>query len=497
MSAESPDKNGTASPLYIRVFSSLASDIVSGKRKAGEKLPSIRNCASDLGISKNTVEAAYYELLAEGYIESRPKSGFFVCEISSSLKKRWAQTDEPDHEQKKRQDVPEQGTEAHYIDLQADRIDESLFPYTVLRKLYRETVSGNKAGLFLKKGESQGEAEFRSAISTYLSWSKGLVCSEDSIIIGAGTEYLLQLASKIIQRYAAIGTENPNPAGKAAPVHLQFLLEEPGYEKIRTIAADEGCIVKGISVDTEGISSKSLPCSDSLPYLVNAVYVTPAHQYPLGITMSYSRRKELLSWAKKTKSFIIEDDYDSDFYYTGRILPSLQSMDDNDSVLYMGTFSRSLAPSMRVSYLVLTKKLLLIYQQYFKHYSCTVSRIEQHVIEQFMTEGHFERHINRTRKVYRQRRDFMMKALYQQIPGAVISGEHAGLHLILELPFSGNRTVFEQRALDRGVKITTLEHPGTDTILCIIGYAHLREEEMNEAAQILGEIADSNIQGLI
>ena len=491
MSAESPDKNGTASPLYIRVFSSLASDIVSGKRKAGEKLPSIRNCASDLGISKNTVEAAYYELLAEGYIESRPKSGFFVCAISSSLKKRWTQTTQHSVPARREQTMTATASETDCIDLQADRIDESLFPYTVLRKLYRQTVSGNKAGLFLKKGESQGEEEFRSAISTYLSWSKGLLCSGDSIIIGAGTEYLLQLAIKIMQKYGEIAADTPSPA------NLQFLLEEPGYEKIRSIVADERCTVTGIPVDKEGIKISRLTSADPLPYSINAVYVTPAHQFPLGITMSFSRRKELLSWAKNTSSFIIEDDYDSDFYYTGRILPALQSMDDNDSVLYMGTFSRSLAPSMRVSYLVLTKKLLSIYQQYFKHYSCTVSRIEQHVIEQFMTEGHFERHINRTRKVYRQRRDIMLRSMEKNLPHAGISGEHAGLHFILELPFSGSRTVFEQKALESGVKVKTLEHPGTDTILCIIGYAHLTAEEMNKAAQILGEIADANKQEVL
>ncbi|MBP7479254.1 MAG: PLP-dependent aminotransferase family protein [Spirochaetaceae bacterium] len=461
-------------PLYLRVFSAIASDIVNGKRKEGEKLPSIRNCASDLGISKNTVEAAYYELLAEGYIESRPKKGFFVCAVSSSLKKRW--TTGASYQQTKEHKEPHSLVpDTGLIDLQANSIDESLFPYTVLRKLYRETVSGNKAGLFLTKGEAQGDSVFRTAISRYLSWSKGLLCSEDSIIIGAGTEYLLQFAIKILHRYRQI------KQGINSPV--SFLLETPGYDKIRSIVVDEGCTVTNIPLDNEGITIQSLMNDIRTS---RTVYVTPAHQYPLGITMSYRRRKELLEWAKKTDSFIIEDDYDSDFYYTGKILPPLQSMDDNDTVLYMGTFSRSLAPSMRVSYLVLNKKLLSIYQQYFKHYSCTVSRIEQHVIEQFMTEGHFERHINRTRKVYRQRRDAMIRLLLQNFPQGKIFGEHAGLHFIFELPSTVSGSVFEQTALEKGLKIKTLESPiNTGNFLCLIGYAHLTEEDMKKTNDII------------
>jgi GntR family transcriptional regulator / MocR family aminotransferase len=484
MITKESSKTDTSSPLYLRVFSSLASDIVSGKRKTGEKLPSIRNCASDLGISKNTVEAAYYELLAEGYIESRPKSGFYVCAISSSLKKRWAQIDAVNSTEKKQPPLTAQNTEDEHIDLQANSIDESLFPYTVLRKLYRETVSGNKAGLFLKKGEAQGDMELRTAISTYLSWSKGLLCSEDAIIIGAGTEYLLQFAIKILHQYG-----NEQNGGKSK---VNFLLEEPGYEKIRSIVSDEQCSVTGIEVDHEGIIIEKLPKSLQAVSTIQTVYVTPAHQFPLGVTMSYKRRKELLLWAKQNKGFIIEDDYDSDFYYTGRILPALQSMDDNDTVLYMGTFSRSLAPSMRVSYLVLNKKLFSIYEKFFLHYSCTVSRIEQHVIEQFITQRHFERHINRTRKVYRLRRDFMMKALYQQIPEAVISGEHAGLHFMLELPCSMEREIFEHKAVQYGLRIRTLYSKGLKgKILCIIGYAHLTEKEMQNAVEIIVRILAS------
>lgn len=464
-------------PLYLRVFTSIAQDIISGNRKAGEKIPSIRNCASDLGISRNTVEAAYYELLAEGFIESRPKSGFYVCAVSSSLKKRWAQTDSS--YQLEIQEKFEDDTAQNYIDLQANRIDESLFPYTVLRKLYRETVSGHKAGLFLKKGNAQGDLGVRSAICSYLSWSKGLICSEDSIIIGAGTEYLLQLAIKILHRYRL------EQLGEK--VRINFLLEEPGYEKIRSIVTDEQCTAKGIQVDSEGILISQLQKFTPEDQLLHAAYVTPAHQYPLGVTMSYKRRKELLLWAKQNKSFIIEDDYDSDFYYTGRIQPPLQSLDDNDSVLYVGTFSRSLAPSMRVSYLILNKKLLPIYKNFFSHYSCTVSRIEQHVISQFITLGHFERHINRTRKVYRFRRDYMIRQIHTAIPQAVIRGEHAGLHFIAELPFSKHRSIFEQKALEKGLKITTLEHSRPGTILCIIGYAHLTEEEIARASQILEE----------
>ncbi len=468
-------------PLYLRLYATVASDIITGKRKTGEKLPSIRSCASSHGISKNTVEAAYNELLAEGFIEARPKSGFYVCD-AEPLKKRWNNSERL--QQRTAPDAEDENPDNTFtINLEANRIDESLFPYTVLRKLYRDTVSGKKAGLFLKKGEAQGDREFRKAVSSYLIWSKGLVCSEDSVVIGAGTEYLLQLTVKLLQKAGDLSADK----GSISPV--EFLLEDPGYDKIRSIIYDERCIVKSIPVDSGGISISDLAENTAGTMTVRSVYVTPSHQFPMGVTMTYRRRQELLAWAAQNNAFVIEDDYDSDFYYTGKILPSLQSMDEHDKVLYMGTFSRSLAPSMRVSYLVLPKNLLSIYKQYFGHYSCTVSRIEQHVIQEFIKQGHFERHINRTRRVYKQRRDFMIKTLTTLIPDGRISGDHAGLHFVFTVPYSIQRKTFEEKALQKGLKIKTLETPPDDrNIQCIIGYAHLSEENMVNAAEIISTV---------
>lgn len=483
--------------LYENVYSSLVQDIISGKRKTGEKLPSIRNSASDLGLSKNTIEAAYYQLMEEGYIESKAKSGFFVCRLTQFHHSRWEKQHKDRKTVPKEEPQKDETQQVQFIELQANCIDEGLFPYTLLRKLYRETVSGNKAGLFLKNGDPQGDIEFRQSLSKYLGWSRRVICDEGQIVIGAGTEYLLQMAIKILHAYSREiqGTD-------ALKNKIHFFLEKPGYEKPRTIVKDEGCSYSFIPLDSEGLIVNSLKQDSNTDIskcenislskespTIQAVYTTPAHQFPLGMTMSYARRIELLKWAKESSShFIIEDDYDSDFYYSGRILPSLHSIDDDGNVLYMGTFSRSLAPSMRVSYLVLSKKLLEVYKSFFSQYSCTVSRIEQNVLTQFINQGHFERHINRTRKIYRQRRDKIITLFKKCVP-VHIRGEHAGLHFIAEIQTNIDRVVFEQKALCAGLKIKTLENNGnTKNLLCIIGYAHLSDKEIEDAVSIIASI---------
>ena len=467
-------------PLYKQIYEYFAQEIRQGILKEKSKLPSVRELSKNLGVSKITVETAYQQLCAEGYVVSVAKSGFVVTKVQEIFKHNKIDKTEKNGLQKNLEQenfLQTQKIEKNdFIDVSSSRVDESVFPSSVLKTLYREAVSGDNSKNFLCRGESLGEVDFRKTLAHHLFESRGVKCSYEQIIIGAGTEYLLSLAVKIIEKYKTSFlkqekiSEIQNEKSK-----LVFAVENPGYEKTQMIIQDNGAIVKKINLDENGISVEQIKSLD-----VDCVYCTPAHQYPLGITMPISRRSELLSWAYEDTSsvkkydtkydissevkydkiyntqeklkydikydnataqkedmtncrFIIEDDYDSDYRYQGNPIPALQGFDTKDCVLYIGTFSRSLSPSMRVSYLVLPKRLMKVFCQDLSYYSNTVSRIEQYVLNKFIYDKHFERHINRTRKLYEQRRNVLINELKLTIPDIQIFGEDSGLHFIAKL----------------------------------------------------------------
>ena len=444
-------KNSTV-PLYKQIYEYFAKEIRLGILKENSKLPSVRELTKKLGVSKNTVESAYQQLCAEGYVVSVAKSGFVVTKVQEIF----IFNEDKKNVENKISDLEKNSEsknfdKSDFIDVSSSRVDEGMFPSSVLKNLYRQAVSGDNSKNFLCRGDNFGDEEFRKTLALHLFESRGVKCSYKQIVIGAGTEYLLSLAVKIIEKYKSRINDGENSK-------LVFAVENPGYEKTESIICDNGAIVKKINLDESGI-----PVEQIKSMKVDCVYCTPAHQYPMGITMPISRRSELLSWAYECQlsefkcdtkydknssekydnkydnfnmtncRFIIEDDYDSDYRYQGNPIPALQGFDTRDCVLYLGTFSRSLSPSMRVSYLVLPNRLLDIFEQEMSYYSNTVSRIEQYVLNKFIYDKHFERHINRTRKIYEQRRNVLIKSLYDKIPDIQILGEDSGLHFIAKL----------------------------------------------------------------
>lgn len=472
-------------PLYKQIYEYYANEIRNGILKEKTKLPSVRELTKKLGVSKNTVESAYQQLCAEGYVVSVPKSGFVVTKVQEvfyhaekTLQQKIKETNLKTNEDLK----------SNVIDVSSSQVDESIFPSSVLKTLYREAVSGNNSKKFLCRGNSLGEEDFRKTLANHLYESRGVKCSYEQIIIGAGTEYLLSLAVKIIEKY--VSTTKKNNENKK----LIFAVENPGYEKTESIISDNGAIVKKINLDKDGISVKEINETE-----IDCVYCTPSHEYPMGITMPISRRSELLSWAYElsnydikydTKNmtncrFIIEDDYDSDYRYQGNSIPALQGFDTKDCVLYIGTFSRSLSPSMRVGYLVLPKRLMKVFCQDLSYYSNTVSRIEQFVLNKFIYDKHFERHINRTRKLYEQRRNVLIKELKLTIPDIKIFGEEAGLHFIAkidDIKYDNLYMTIIKKASDKNLLIG-----GTESFL-IFCYAHIDETKAKEIAQILCQV---------
>ena len=359
------------------------------------------------------------------------------------------------------------GTE---IDFSPRGIDLTHFPYNVWRKLTRNTLVEDNKEMFLT-GSPQGEPALREAIKGYLHSARGVRCAGEQIIIGAGNEYLLMLL------YQILGTERV------------IAMENPTYKQAYRVFESLGYGIVPVGMDGLGMDIRALRNSRA-----DIAYVMPSHQYPTGIVMPVGRRQELLKWAGEKKGrYLIEDDYDSEFRYKGRPIPALQGLDKAGKVIYMGTFSKSIAPAIRVGYMVLPRPLLEIYRERLGFYASTVSRIDQNVIYQFLTDGYYERHLNRMRAIYKGKHDLLLGQLRKLEDDFEICGEHAGLHILLANKKGRTEKWLVERAGEKGAKVYGLSsyfisrpcdsRPGT----VLLGYARLSEEEILKGAELLQE----------
>ncbi len=433
--------------LYEGIYQHIVKEIRTGNLKAGEKLPSIRRYAEESGVSHNTVIGAYSLLLSEGYIYSREKSGYYVAEFESPFP---AETTV-----KREQEVRENVPKAFETDLSANQIDSLHFPYSTLRQLYRETLSGQNISILENPGSFMGEWDLRQSIANYVFKHNDIQCKASQVVIGNGTSYLLQILSSIFGE---------------KPV---FIMEKPGFRNTREIVSDSGCEIKDIPVDEEGASVRETRrITNELGDRTTLLHISPSHQFPLGTTMTAPRRASFINWmAEKPSRYIVEDDYDSDFRYNGHPIRSIRSMDNTGRVIYLGTFSRTLTPSLRISYMILPEPLVDSYVRRYEKYPCPVSRIDQKVISLFIDGGYYERHISRMRRLYRIRRNLMLETITKNAPGTQIRGEEAGLHFIAKFPVEEKR--FIELARSGGFRVN-----GTGNGWVIIGYAHLSEKEM-------------------
>ncbi|MEG1715659.1 MAG: PLP-dependent aminotransferase family protein [Lachnospiraceae bacterium] len=454
-------KSNGNTPLYEQIYSYIKQDIQKGHIPCKEKLPSTRSLAKHLEVSRSTVELAYEQLLSEGYIESVPCKGFFVSQIESL----YPFSTIISFDERK----VEEHTESYLYDFTPNGIDLNSFPYRVWRKISRDVLLDDKTELF-KLGDSQGEYEFRKTICNYLHQARGVNCNPEQVIIGAGNEYLLMLLNTIIGSGQKIAFENPT------------------YKRAYKLFQNLSHEVYAVDMDSKGMNITTLMESGA-----NMAYVMPSHQYPLGIVMPIQRRLELLKWAaKEERRYIIEDDYDSEFRYKGKPIPALQGYDANDKVIYLGTFSKAIAPAIRMSYMVIPKRLLNAYQKNTQFLSSTVSKVDQYIVETFMKQGYYERHLNKLRAMYKSRHDKLLSCLKQLQGKCRISGEHAGVHLLLS--FSNDNTEEEliYKAQKVGVKVYGLSEyyakqdtKKSPTIL--LGYANISEDEIEKAVQLLAQ----------
>ena len=447
-------KKAPGVPLYEALYRCIRQDILSGKLPAGEKLPSKRALAIHLEVSKITVEAAYNQLLAEGYIRSEEKVGYFVEALQRLSTAPIGKT---------AAEEPADGL----IDLTGD--SPSHFPFSVWSKLQREVMLDLGEGLLLSL-HNQGLPALRSAIANHLNQFRGMQVDPDNILIGAGTDFLYNLLVQLLGRQKRYG------------------VEDPGYGKIQKVYEAAGAVCNLLSLDKDGVDPEDLADTQVL-------HISPSHHFPSGIVMSMQRRRELLRWVHEdTNRWIIEDDYDSEFRFNAHPMPALHTLDGGEKVIYLNTFSKTLAPSIRISYMVLPDSLMQCFRQTLGFYSCTVPSFEQYTLERFLSRGYFEKHINRMRKFYKSIRNRVLTAIGNCSLASqfTILEEHAGLHFLLQvsLPMTDAQLVTACREL--GLRVAPLSSyyrfPEENSHCLVINYSGLTEDSLVKLEEILGKL---------
>lgn len=450
-------------PLYISLYECLKDDIENKRIMPHEKLPSKRSLAEKCNVSVLTVQNAYYQLLLEGYIYSIERSGFFACETPKVQKDKACIIQ------------PEKGNEniaKQYLTLYQNTVNTNYFPFATWAKMMRQVLSENYEKL-LQKTNHLGVFELRKAISDYLYREKDIIVNPENIVIGAGTEYLYGIIIKLLGRDKA------------------YAVETPGYPKMWQVYKSENVDLEYIEIDNSGLSSSKL-----LQSKTNILHISPNHQFPSGIVMPYTRRMELLNWAsKKDDRYIIEDDYDSEFRFASKPIPSLQSIDELGKVIYINTFSKTISPSLRISYMILPDELLKKYNEDFYFISNAVSSFEQFALAKFISDKYFERYIKKTNKIYKNTRNEII-ALIKNSPicdKASINEQDAGLHFSLTLSTKKTDSELKKLANMQNVNLiftSDFSEKGSEknTSTLIVSYANFKREEIIKILDLLNKI---------
>jgi len=436
------------------------------------KLPSTRRLSQSLKISRTTVVNAYEQLLAEGYLRSRGGSGYIVNKLDDmDILKKVSGTKERSHSI-----LPGSKTDSmeedNLIDFSPTKIDSKSFPYASWRSIARKVFSGSDV---FTAGDKQGEYGLRAQIADYLHTARRVECTPQNIIIGAGSEYLILLLGLLLGR-------------------KHIALENPGYIKARQIFESMDWDIISVDMDDEGMDIGKLESVKA-----DICYLMPANQYPTGVIMPIKRRRELIAWSyEKSGRYIIEDDYDSEFRFVGKPIPAMQGLDPQ-KVIYIGTFSKSVAPAIRVAYIVLPDELIKEYGFRLDFFSCTVPRSDQDILEIFIKEGYFERHLNRMRTNYRIKRDILIESIKKHLPKARVVENNSGLHILMTL-----EDLSEKEILDCGVNAGVRFYPisvfytgkNIKKSTVLVGFASLTEDDIKKGIKDFSLLEENRKESL-
>lgn len=456
-------------PMYMQIYEQFKNKIIREEISGGSKLPSIRNLSLTLGVSRNTVESAYMQLCAEGYIESKPGSGFVSLKLDSMdfLKPENNSLKSLEPKESKLSGVKDSATYKYNLSNRCLGIHE--FPINIWKKLSNQCLSDITTDISSTYSTKWGDSRLQEEIMKYLKSSRGVKCRPEQIIISSGLEYSLSLLSQLFKlEYDMVA------------------MEDPGYTAATDIFKNNGLDVVPISLEKDGINIKELDDSPS-----KIVYVTPSHQFPMGTVLPIKKRLQLLEWARRRNGIIIEDDYDSEFRYNSRPIPSLQSIDTKGCVIYIGTFSKSFSPSVRISYMVLPESILEKYDNLFNWYHISVSSFQQKILQQFMSLGYWERHLRKVLLSAIKKHDLFILAIRKYMGDKVIiHGEHSGLHILLEFKNGLQEEELVERAKNHGIQVLPVsicwirkDHYSNNMIM--IGYGGISIGEIEESIKTL------------
>ena len=412
--------NASGSPLYIQLYNYLKKEITEGRISKGEKLPSLRTLAKNLSISITTVEMAYNQLLVEGYVKSKPQSGYYTTSINAESKSKPGFSSTPlDFDT-----YP--FTKAKY------KYDTGSFDFIKWKKCLAKVLNEH-ADLLLFESDPQGEKVLRHEISGYLYSSRGVKCTPDQVVIAAGTQQLTNHLARIMR--------------KMNISHVST--EDPGYMPLQNIFRDMGFTVTKIPVHSDGINIEKIPVN-----IPSAVYVSPSSQFPTGAVMPIGRRYRLLDWAMKNHSIILEDDYDSELRYFGKPVPALQGLDRSDSVVYLGSFSSTLFPAIKISYMVLPNHIVDIFQKIKNDYDQTCSKEEQLALAMFMEKGYYTTNIKKLRNLYARKLQNVLAAFNKYGKNFVTpQNTSSGINIIINVKTEKNTNLLCQLAATLSVKV--------------------------------------------
>ncbi|MGM9971734.1 MAG: PLP-dependent aminotransferase family protein [Anaeroplasmataceae bacterium] len=437
-------------PKYIILYNYIKDNILNNNLKPNEKLPTKRILSNMLNISQNTIIQAYNLLLDEGLITSIEKKGYYVLPYNLEITNK-----EPF-------EMLKDNTICYMYDLTTKNIDSSIFPYYTWNKLNKKILYDNNS--IISKSDNKGSIELRNTISNYLYESKGIRVNPYNIIIGSGIEYLLTLLINIL------------PA-------KTYAIENPGYDKVSRIIKNNQKEIIYSNIDNEGMIINNVEA--------DAIYITPDNQFPTGVKMSLSRKLEIAKWVNE-KRYVIEDDFDSEFKYLSNKSVLLYNLIPNNTIL-LSTYSRTISPALRISYMILPDELMKNYNRLYSFYSSTVSTLDQLLLNEFISEGYYSRHINKTKALYKQKRAKIISIL-EHHPNIKIDYENSYLSLIISLS-SLNKEIFKRKALENKIDIALMDdYYFNDTITnkIIIGYNAIPIDKIDKAINTLIKIIEES-----
>ena len=458
------DKN-SAVPVYEQIYRQLKEQIIEGELPSGSRLSATRTLAADYHISRNTVLTAYQQLESEGFIYSKVGSGFYVedlPEIDNSAARETIQSETEDEDHDVR------------YDFRYGNIEPNIYGTRSFRKALKDALSELELKTSLSDSDPRGYLSLRQALAEHLLKVRGVVASVDQIIITCGHHYSLKMISEFFPRE-----------------EYRFIMEEPGHQDTREVFLSAGYHIDPIRLDENGIQVNRLSRTRKA-----LAYVTPSHQFPLGYILPFSRRIKLLEWAEETDSYIIEDDYDSELRYKERPIPSLHSLDRNDRVIYLGSFSKSLSPDLRISYIVFPRKMKIEQLAVHPLLNSSSPALIQLTLEKYLRSGEYLKRINQVRNSFRRKHNLIIDFLKKNYPEQIkIYGSGGGTHFILELDtkMSQKQLIERFRKNDVGVYPTKgfwADQTQSHENRIMIGYAGIPEDQIEEYLERLKTVID-------